>query len=80
MKSNLLLSNMTSKPATLSTLIDPAVKAALSKHCKKKGLKIRYLIESAIVEQLEDEADLEAYRARKDEPRVAFKFISPKKS
>ena len=80
MKFNLTSFNMSSKPATLSTLIDPTVKAALTKYCKKKGLKIRYLIESAIVEQLEDEADLEAYRARKDEPRVAFKFLSPKKS
>jgi hypothetical protein len=53
--------------ATLSTIIDARVKQALTVYCKKKGLKVRYVVEKALIEQLEDEIDLEAYYTRKDE-------------
>jgi len=53
--------------ATLSTIIDSRVKEALTEFCKRRGIKMRYLIEQALIEQLEDEIDLEAYRSRRDE-------------
>lgn len=56
-----------SATATLSTVIDARVKRALSVYCKTKGLKIRHVVEEALIEQLEDEIDREAYYARKDE-------------
>ena len=31
------------------------------------SVKVRYVVEEALIEQLEDEIDLEAYYARKDE-------------
>ena len=55
------------KTATLSTIIDAKVKKAASQYCKKRGLKLRFLIEDALVEKLEDEIDLAAYHERKDE-------------
>ena len=64
-----MFNNGMSEPATatLSTVIDARVKRALSVYCKRKGLKVRYVVEEALIEQLEDEIDLEAYYARKDE-------------
>ncbi len=56
-----------SNVASLSTVIDARVKKALSDYCKRRGLKLRYVVEEALVEQLEDEIDLEAYHKRKDE-------------
>lgn len=64
-----------SKNATLSTIIDAEVKDALSAFCNRKGLKIRDVIENALIEQLEDEIDLEAYKLRKNEERIPFKII-----
>lgn len=60
------------KSATLSTIIDPEVKRAVSAFCKRRGLKLQFVVEQALVEQLEDEIDLEAYYARKNEPRVSL--------
>lgn len=68
-----------SKVATLSTIIDTDVKKALTDFCKRKGLKIRYVIENALIEQLEDEIDIEAYRSRKNEERVSFNPLKAKK-
>lgn len=61
-----------SKQATLSTNIDFDLKEALSAFCKKKGLKIQSVVESAIREQLEDEIDLMSYVERKNEEEVSF--------
>lgn len=61
--------------ATLSTVIAPEVKRAARAYCKRHGLKLRYLVEKALVEQLEDEIDLEAYRARKAEETVSFEAV-----
>ena len=60
------------KAATLSTLIAPDVKLALLRYCKRSGLKVRFFVENAILEQLEDQIDLEAYHARKEEETVPF--------
>jgi regulator of PEP synthase PpsR (kinase-PPPase family) len=57
---------------TLSTNIDQKLKEALTDFCKKRGLKIQHFVEKAIIEQLEDEIDLEAYYKRKDEKSISF--------
>ncbi len=61
--------------ATLSTIIDAQVKEALVSFCKRRGIKLRYLIEQALVEQLEDEIDLEAYHARRNEETVPLEEV-----
>lgn len=64
--------------ATLSTVIDAKVKTAITSFCKRRGIKLRYLIEQALIEQLEDEIDLEAYRDRRNEETVPFEKILTK--
>ncbi len=61
--------------ATLSTVIDARVKDALVSFCKRRGIKLRYMIERALIEQLEDEIDLEAYEARKNEETVSLEDV-----
>lgn len=61
--------------ATLSTIIDARVKEALVSFCKRRGIKLRYLIEQALVEQLEDEIDIEAYHARRNEETVSLEEV-----
>lgn len=67
--------------AVLSTVIDSNVKKAVTQFCKRRGLKLRHLIEQALVEQLEDEIDLEAYHQRRYEDTFSLEEIlfSPKK-
>lgn len=60
------------KSVTLSTSLNKEIKEALTAFCKKKGLKIQHFVEKAIVEQLEDEIDLEAYYQRRDEETVSL--------
>jgi hypothetical protein len=60
------------REATLSTAIDPAVKSALALYSKKHGLKMRFVVERAIVELIEDESDLAVWRRRRDEPAVPW--------
>jgi antitoxin component of RelBE/YafQ-DinJ toxin-antitoxin module len=64
-----------SKTATLSTIIDARVKEAITLYCKERGIKLRHLIEQALVEQIEDEIDLEAYRTRQTEERVSLEEV-----
>ncbi len=64
-----------SETATLSTVIDARVKDALITFCKRRGIKLRYMIELALVEQLEDEIDLEAYHARRNEETVSLERV-----
>lgn len=64
--------------ATLSTVIDAKVKDAITSFCKRRGIKLRYLIEQALIEQLEDEIDLEAYRDRRNEETVPLETILAK--
>ena len=61
---------------TLSTNIDLKLKEALTDFCKKRGLKIQHFVEKAIIEQLEDEIDLEAYYKRKDEEAISFSKLA----
>lgn len=68
------------RTAPLSTVIDANVKRAVTHFCKRRGLKLQYLVEQALVEQLEDEIDLEAYHARRDEETVALgKILSERR-
>ena len=63
---------------TLSTVIDSSIKKAASAYCKRRGLKLRYLVEEALLEKLEDEIDLEAYYERRNEETVAMeKLLRP---
>lgn len=64
--------------ATLSTVIDARVKDAITSFCKRRGIKLRYLVEQALIEQLEDEIDLEAYRDRRNEETVSFESVLAK--
>ena len=60
---------------TLSTSIDANVKRALTAYCKRNGLKIRAVIERAIIEQLEDEIDRQACLDRADEPSISLEDL-----
>lgn len=60
---------------TLSTVIDSRVKDAVTELCRRRGIKMRYLIEKALVEQLEDEIDLEAYEGRRNEETYSLEEI-----
>ena len=60
---------------TLSTVIDSEVKKAALQFCKKRGFNLCYLVEQALVEQLEDEIDLEAYHRRKHEETIPLEQI-----
>ena len=64
-----------SKQVTLSTVIDEQVKKAASALCKKKGYKLQYFVEKALIDQLEDEIDIEAYYARKNEETIPLEEI-----
>jgi len=59
----------------LSTLIDPDLKKAAVELCRRKGMKLRSLIELALIEQIEDEIDLETYLRRRNEDRVALEDL-----
>jgi antitoxin component of RelBE/YafQ-DinJ toxin-antitoxin module len=61
--------------ATLSTAIDAQVKEALTAFCKRRGLKIQHIVEQAILEQLEDEIDLEAYHQRRNEEHIPLEKV-----
>lgn len=63
------------KESTLSTVIDADVKKAVAEFCKMRGLKLRYLIEQALIEQLEDAIDLEAYQARRHEKTIPLSRV-----
>lgn len=65
---------------TLSTMIDAQVKEAVTSFCKRRGIKLRYLVEQALIEQLEDEIDLETYHARRNEETVSLEQVLTKRS
>ena len=68
------------KEATLSTVIDAEVKRAVTEYCRRKGLKIRHVVERALIEQLEDEIDLQAYEDRRDEDTVSLQDLLASRS
>ncbi|MCU0246876.1 MAG: DUF6290 family protein [Bryobacter sp.] len=51
------------------------MKRALALYSKQHGLKIRSVVERAIVELIEDEADLELWRERREEPAVSWSQV-----
>ena len=61
--------------AVLSTVIDAQVKKALTHFCRRRGLKVRHVVEEAILEQLEDEIDLVAYHARREEDTIPLEDV-----
>jgi antitoxin component of RelBE/YafQ-DinJ toxin-antitoxin module len=61
--------------SVLSTIIDSRVKKAVTSFCKRRGLKLRHVVEQALIEQMEDEMDLETYLARRDENTVSLEKI-----
>jgi len=65
---------------TLSTDIDAQVKKAAVEFCRRRGLKLRHLVEQALIEQIEDEMDLETYRQRKAEETIPLADILSSKS
>jgi antitoxin component of RelBE/YafQ-DinJ toxin-antitoxin module len=64
-----------SQTTTLSTIIDTQIKEAATQFCKRRGLKLRHLVEQALVEQLEDEMDLEAYHQRRNEETIPLEKV-----
>lgn len=64
-----------SNDTTLSTIIDFDIKEALVTFCKQNGLKLRYFIEQALVEKLEDEIDIRAYNKRKNEETFSLEEV-----
>ena len=67
-----------SKQATLSTNIDSDLKKALARFCKRRGLKIQSVVETAIREQLEDELDLASYQERINEEELSLAVVLKK--
>ncbi|MBI1861493.1 MAG: hypothetical protein HYR96_11305 [Deltaproteobacteria bacterium] len=63
------------RTATISTVIDANVKKAATEYCKKNGLKLQYLVERGLIEQLEDAIDLEAFRSRREEEMVPLETV-----
>lgn len=64
-----------SETATLSTVIDVRVKDAITSFCKRRGIKLRYLVEQALIEQLEDEIDIEAFHERRNEETFSLEEV-----
>lgn len=61
--------------SVLSTIIDSRVKKAVTAFCRRRGLKLRHLVEQALIEQMEDEMDLETYLERRDEDTIPLEKI-----
>ncbi len=66
------------KLATLSTNIDFELKKALSTFCKRKGLKIQSVVESAIREHLKDEIDFASYKEKMNEEEISLLHVLKK--
>lgn len=68
------------KTVTLSTIISSDIKRAAVSFCKRKGLKLRYFIEEALIDQLEDEIDIETFRRRRNEEIIPLEQVLSKRS
>ena len=64
-----------SKEASLSTVIDADIKQAITAYCKRNGLKLRYVVEQALVGHIEDVIDAETIKARENEETVSLEDI-----
>lgn len=71
----MMLSMKKDSAVPLSTLIDPRIKRALAAYCKKRGLKLRHVIEESLLEKLEDEIDRQAFYDRRDEKLYSIKEV-----
>ena len=56
-----------------STTIKRSTKDLLDRFCKTRGLRVNHLVETAILEYLEDEMDKEIIERRELEEVVAWK-------
>ena len=63
------------KAVPLSTIIDADVKKAAIEYCRQRGFKLRYFIEKALLEQIEDAIDVEAYYKRSGEDTISFEEV-----
>ena len=63
------------KQATLSTIIYAELKKALNTLAKSKRMKVCYLVEYALREQLEDMFNISIYQQRVDEDSVGHDDI-----
>ena len=63
------------KMTMLSTNISFELKQALNLFCKRKGLKIQSVVENALREQLDDEADLVDFLKRSDEEEIPLSKV-----
>ena len=58
---------------SFSTTLTKSTKELLERFCKKRGLRMNYLVERAIIELLEDEMDKEIIEERELEETVEWK-------
>lgn len=63
------------KTATLSAITDAPVKDAVTAFCRRRGIKVGNVREKALIERLEDEIDLEAYRERRNEETFTLEEV-----
>ncbi|MBU0506498.1 MAG: hypothetical protein ABII18_09285 [bacterium] len=61
--------------AQLSTRIDAQIKQAIETTCKKMGVKLRYFVEEAIVDKLEEILDANEIKQLRSEPTVSFEKV-----
>ena len=60
--------SMPKDQAQLAARIDARVKEAVEEYCRAKGLKMNQFIESALLDRLEEFADIEDVRRLRTEP------------
>ena len=58
---------------SFSTTLSKETKNLLERYCEKKGVRMNHLVESAILEWIEDDMDTELIQARLQEDTVAWK-------
>lgn len=59
--------------SNFSTTLKTSTKDLLDRFCKKRGLRMNYIVETALLEYLEDEMDKEIIEKRELEEVVAWK-------
>ena len=61
------------KPVSFSTTISQETKELLERYCAKRGLRMNHIVETAILQLLEDEMDREVIESRELEDTVEWK-------
>jgi hypothetical protein len=59
--------------SSFSTTLRTSTKDLLDRFCKKRGLRMNYIVETAILEFLEDEMDKEIIEKRELEETIVWK-------